>query len=69
MAATSHKGIIAYGTISDRQKLEVLSILQERSRSQVVIEMIRSKYFDLFGDAAPEGIISNLTPSGGNPYG
>lgn len=46
---TRHKGIIAYGTEEDRERLAVLSQLSGKSGSELIIEMIRAKYRDVLG--------------------
>jgi len=50
---TRHKGIIAYGTDLDRQKLAVLSQLSGKSGSELIIEMIREKYAGVLGETEP----------------
>ena len=55
--ATRHKGIIAYGTEEDRAKLAALSVIHDKSASEVVITMIRSAYKELLGDSEPERIV------------
>jgi len=47
--ATRHKGIIAYGTEDDREKLAILSQLSGKSGSEMIIDMIRAKYQDVLG--------------------
>lgn len=53
---TRHKGIIAYGTDLDRQKLAVLAQLSGKSGSEMVIQMIREKYSSTLGDTDPERV-------------
>lgn len=55
---TRHKGIIAYGTEEDRDKLAVLAQLSGRSGSEIIVEMIRSRYREVLGDADPKDITS-----------
>jgi hypothetical protein len=57
--ATRHKGIIAYGTEEDRQKLAVLAQLSGKSGSEIIIEMIRNRFRDILGDVDPNRIISH----------
>lgn len=52
--STRHKGIIAYGTEKDRQKLAVLSHFSGQSGSEFIIQMIREKYAEVFSDVDPE---------------
>jgi hypothetical protein len=58
---TRHKGIIAYGTELDREKLAVLAHLSKQSGSEVIINMIRSQYKEVAGDAPPSQIIKTGT--------
>ena len=58
MSGTRNKGIIAYGTQEDREKLAVLSHLMNLSGSECVIQMIRDKYRSVAGDADPKSIIN-----------
>lgn len=51
---TRHKGIIAYGTEVDREKLAVLAQVSSQSGSEVIIEMIRRRYQDVFGETDPK---------------
>lgn len=53
---TRHKGIIAYGTEKDRQKLSVLSDLAGKSGSEYIIGLIRQKYEEVVGEVDPEVI-------------
>jgi hypothetical protein len=46
-------GIIAYGTVEDRQRLEALARLRRLSSSQWLIEIIREKHAELFDPPAP----------------
>lgn len=46
-----NKGIIAYGTDSDRRKLAELAALAEKSASEFLIDMIRSRHAELFGES------------------
>lgn len=57
--STRHKGIIAYGTERDRQKLAVLAQLSGKSGSEVIVDMIREKYSSTLGDVDPERVILN----------
>lgn len=57
--STRHKGIIAYGTEEDRQKLAVLSQLSRKSGSEFIIDMIRARYDSAFGDTDPNSILLN----------
>lgn len=50
------KGIIAYGTELDREKLAVLSKLSGKSASDWIIKEIRKQYSAAFGDTPPERI-------------
>lgn len=53
-------GIIAYGTPEDRLRLAaIVEATQGRSGSVVVIDLIRARYAELFGDLDPK-----LTQSG-----
>lgn len=53
---TRHKGIIAYGTELDREKLAVLAKLSGRSGSEVIISLIRQQYETVLGTADPKDI-------------
>lgn len=57
--ATRHKGIIAYGTETDRKKLAVLADLSGKSGSEFLVDLIRQKYEDIVGDADPDIIIAH----------
>jgi hypothetical protein len=46
-------GIIAYGTVLDRQRLEALARLEHTSASQWIIKMIRTAHDKLFAPATP----------------
>lgn len=49
-----NNGIIAYGTESDRSKLAaIVSTLKAKSGSQWIIDQIRARYAELFGDQEP----------------
>lgn len=48
-----NSGIIAYGTQDDRARLAAISKVEGRSGSVVIIEMIRERYKQLFGDLPP----------------
>lgn len=54
MASNRDKGIIAYGTPTDRQKVTVLARLAGVSNSEFIIQMIRDRYAAVLGDIAPE---------------
>lgn len=54
---TRHKGIIAYGTESDREKLAALSKLSGKSGSELIINMIRNQYKEVLGDTLPSQIL------------
>lgn len=56
MGVTRHKGIIAYGTEEDRQKLAVLAKLSNRSGSEVIISLIRTQYTEVLGETDPRSI-------------
>lgn len=43
-------GIIAYGTPEDRLRLAAVSNAMAKSGSELIIEMIRARYVELFGD-------------------
>lgn len=47
---TRHKGIIAYGTDSDREKLAILAETYQISGSEFIIRMIREKFETLYGE-------------------
>lgn len=51
------KGIIAYGTELDREKLAVLATLSGQSGSEWIVNQIREVYGNAFGDVAPKCII------------
>lgn len=55
--STRHKGIIAYGTEEDRQRLAVLAQLSGKSGSELIVEMIRERFHNLFGNTDPNCII------------
>lgn len=44
-----NKGIIAYGTPEDREKLEAVAQAESRSGSSWIIHMIRERHKELFG--------------------
>lgn len=48
------KGIMAYGTEEDRQKLAVLAHFAKKSSSEWLIQQVRKQYADLFGDQPPQ---------------
>jgi hypothetical protein len=50
------KGIIAYGTDLDREKLAVLAQLNGQSGSEWIVDQIRTVYRQAFGEAAPDFI-------------
>lgn len=50
-----NSGIIAYGTLEDRQKLAEIAKVLGNSGSVVIIEMIRARYAELFGEDADVG--------------
>ena len=50
---TRHKGIIAYGTEKDREKLALLAEAHGLSASELIIRMIREKYESIFGEHNP----------------
>lgn len=47
--------IIARGKPEDRAKLAAIAKHEARSGSDTVIQMIRTKYRELFGDVPPPG--------------
>lgn len=53
-----NKGIIAYGTDEDREKLTVLAQLSNKSNSEWIIVEIQKRYREAFGETAPKRIIS-----------
>lgn len=57
--STRSKGIIAYGTDEDREKLAALAQLSGKSGSELIIDMIRAKFSDVLGDADPKDIVSH----------
>jgi hypothetical protein len=56
----NNKGIIAYGTDEDRQKLALMAKLSGQSGSEWIVAQIRKQYKDAFGDTAPDRIIDRL---------
>ena len=46
----SHNAIIAYGKADDRAKLAAIAKSEGSSGSQVIINHIRARYTELFGD-------------------
>ena len=54
--AKRNKGIIAYGTEEDRQKLAVLAQLSGKTSSDWIIREVRRQYEEAFGDTPPERI-------------
>lgn len=54
---TRHKGIIAYGTQEDREKLAVLSQLTGKSGSEILIDLLRQQYQEVTGGVDPKSII------------
>lgn len=54
--STRHKGIIAYGTEDDRNKLALLAKARRQSASVYLINLIREKYQEFAGDADPKSI-------------
>lgn len=53
-----NKGIIAYGTQEDRDKLAVLAKLQNQSGSEVIIRMIREKFEEIVPGADPKALLA-----------
>ncbi|MBN7759796.1 hypothetical protein JYP52_01490 [Nitratireductor aquibiodomus] len=51
-----NKGIIAYGTNEDRDKLSVLAGLSGKSASDWIVGEIRKQYAAAFQDIPPERI-------------
>lgn len=49
MSKTRHKGIIAYGTEEDREKLAILADTYGCSGSELIVKMIREKFQTLYG--------------------
>lgn len=47
-------GIIAYGNAEDRLRLAAIADLTQRSGSTVIIDFIRDRYAELFGDLDPK---------------
>lgn len=47
---TRSKGIIAYGTEEDREKLAILADTYHMSGSELIIKMIREKFDKLYGE-------------------
>jgi hypothetical protein len=45
--------ITAYGTADDRLRLAAISRLDGRSGSEILIEFVRTRYREMFGDLAP----------------
>lgn len=56
MAKLRNKGIIAYGTDVDREKLSVIAELSCISASEWLINKIRESYRESFGDADPSSL-------------
>lgn len=52
-----NKGIIAYGTEEDRDKLAALAQAAGRSGSEIIIAAIREKYEAAFGSTDPKLIV------------
>lgn len=50
------KGIIAYGTQEDRDKLALIASLMECSSSEAIIKMIRDKYELITTGTCNEGV-------------
>jgi hypothetical protein len=50
------KGIIAYGTELDREKLAVLASLSGQSGSDWIVNKIRELFHETFGDDDPKRI-------------
>ncbi|RKE85715.1 MULTISPECIES: hypothetical protein [Rhizobium] len=48
MSKPRDKGIIAYGTAEDREKLAALADLYGISGSEVIVKMIRDRHLELF---------------------
>lgn len=48
------KGIIAYGTPDDRHRLAAVAKALNTTGSAWIIEQIRARYAELFGDLPPE---------------
>ena len=46
-------GIIAYGAPDDRLKLAALSDALKKSGSQLIIDFIRQRYEEVYGDLDP----------------
>lgn len=54
---TRHKGIIAYGTEADREKVAALAKLAGLSVSEYIINMIRGNYSMVAGSEDPRKIL------------
>lgn len=49
-------GIIAYGTPDDRLRLAALSATLNKSGSQLIVDYIRERYKQVFGDLDPGAV-------------
>lgn len=56
MSKKRDKGIIAYGTQEDRDKLALIASLMECSSSEAIIKMIRDKYELITTGTCNEGV-------------
>ena len=57
MSETRHKGIIAYGTETDRLKVSALAKLAGLSVSEYIVNNIRRSYSEILGDTNPAEVI------------
>lgn len=53
MRKTRDKGIIAYGTEEDRQKLAILADTYQISGSELIVKMIRDRFKELYNEEIP----------------
>lgn len=49
-----HHGIIAYGEADDRLRLAAIAKVENKSGSAFLIDQIRKRYAELFGDLDPK---------------
>lgn len=55
-----NKGIIAYGTQEDRDKLAVLASFAHKSNSEMLVHMIRETYQSLVGEIDPRTLLNRI---------
>ena len=52
--------LTAYGQEEDRDKLAALALFTDKSQSGFILELIREKYREVFGQTDPKEIVRSL---------